>query len=272
MEYLLLFLIGIIAGSLSGSFGVGGGFIVVPMLYAVMGLSPEVVVSTSAFQMVGTSFSGAITHAFNKNIKYKAVFYLTLPALISSYSGVYLIKFLAQHEKIAFNDIGISLSDVVLTSILVILFLSMGIFSIVQGKKAFTGINAASGKKKHAGVIYYVIVGLLAGFCPAMLGLGGGFIMVPFLMYFVGFTPVQSAATSLGQIFFISAASTFFYSQAGQFHPYYAAAILLGSIPAASFFAHRSKKYSPGKVKVSFGILCLLAMLIQIAGFIRKML
>ncbi|MCK5654748.1 MAG: sulfite exporter TauE/SafE family protein [Candidatus Aureabacteria bacterium] len=270
MEYLLLFLIGIIAGFFSGTFGVGGGFIVVPMLYAVMGLPPEVVVSTSAFQMVGTSFSGAITHVFNKNIKYKAVFYLALPALVSSYFGVYLTKFLAQDEKIAFNNIGISQSDVVLTSILVILFLSMGVFSITQAKRTLPGINAASGKKKHAGVIYYAAVGLLAGFCPAMLGLGGGFIMVPFLMYFVGFTPVQSAAASLGQIFFISAASTFFYFQAGQFHPYYVAAILFGSIPAASFFAHRSKKYSPEKVKVGFGILCLLAMLIQITGFVRK--
>lgn len=271
MKYFFLFLIGAIAGFFSGTFGVGGGFIVVPMLYAVMGFPPEVVVSISAFQMVGTSLSGAVTHAINKNVRYKIAFYLVIPSLFGSYLGASITDRLASEKTFSLCNTNLYASDIFLTGILTVLFLVIGMYSIRQGKRKTQKIEIKFGKKKHNKPLYYILAGLIAGLCPSMLGIGGGFLIVSFLMYFVGLSPVQATAISLAQIFFASSASVFFLSKFGQFHPEYAVAILLGSMPVASFFAHRSKKYSPEKVKVGFGILCLLAMLIQIAGFIRKM-
>ncbi|MDD5644187.1 MAG: sulfite exporter TauE/SafE family protein [bacterium] len=268
-QYIILFFIGILSGFFSGTFGVGGGFIVVPLLYSLTGLPPEAVVSISALQMIGTSFAGTVTHIAKKNVVFREALFITLPALASSYFGVKGINSMGGGFGERFSQL--TVGDIFLTVTLSVLFFSIGIYSLIQGKKTSGSDGGEPDVPVVKNPVCFIAIGLIVGFCPSMLGVGGGFLIVPFLMYFAGFMPVKATATSLFQIFFVSVFVSFMNFRAGEFYPFSAIAILSGSMPAASFFAHRSARYNPRKVKIGFGILCFLALLVTIAGFTRRL-
>ena len=189
MLLILFFLLGACISVLSGFFGVGGGFILTPLLL-LFGFSPIEAVTTSLLFTLGTSFSGITTHIRLKNILWKNGIILGLSGIVATQLARPFVFFL---ESKGLDEIAIPIFYIILLS-----YFAMTMFK--QGKKA------SSTKKENPtspSIIKMIIIGAFAGFVSTILGVGGGFIIVPLSVALLGFEPKKAIGTSLFTIFMI---------------------------------------------------------------------
>ncbi len=189
MLLILFFLLGACISVLSGFFGVGGGFILTPLLM-LFGFSPIDAVTTSLLFTLGTSFSGITTHIRYKNIIWKNGIILGLSGIAATQLARPFVFFL---ESEGLDGIVIPVFYIILLS-----YFAMTMFK--QGKKA------SSTKKENPtspSIIKMILIGAFAGFVSTILGVGGGFIIVPLSVALLGFEPKKAIGTSLFTIFMI---------------------------------------------------------------------
>lgn len=189
MEYILFLILGGLISVLSGFFGVGGGFILTPILL-LMGFSPLTAITTSLFFTVGTSVSGITAHIRLKNILWKE-------GLIMGASGISATQ-LARPLVYYLESRG---WDEVVIPFLYILLLAYFAFAMIrQGKKKDEGTAATP---SSFSVPKLLAVGFVSGFASAALGVGGGFIIVPLIITLLGFNPKKAVGTSLFAVLLI---------------------------------------------------------------------
>jgi len=218
-ENLLLILgLGGVVGLLSGMFGVGGGFLLTPFLMHI-GIPPPVAVASAANQVVGASVSGCLAHWQRRNVDVKMGLILLTGGLVGSSVGVWLFQLLRAVGQI---DLTISLCYVVLLG-------AMGALMLVDGLRLYfkrrggAGPNRGRGAHRHtwihrlplkmrfrrSGLYISALVpagvGFLVGVLSAVMGVGGGFVMVPAMIYLIGMPTSVVVGTSLFQIIFVSA-------------------------------------------------------------------
>ena len=223
----LIIFIGIFVGGLSGLFGVGGGFLMTPLLIF-LGIPPAVAVGTEAPHVLASSVSGVIAHWQRKNVDFKMGFFLLIGGILGSTIGVNLFKILRGYGQI---DIVIQLLFVIFLSIigLTMLFESARTYrkhrttsSIRQKLHQHSWIHGLPFKMRfHRSKLYIstippFLIGLIVGILSAMMGIGGGFIMIPAMVYILGMSTNVVVGTSLFQIIFVTANSTFFQSYLNQ--------------------------------------------------------
>lgn len=215
--FLLLGLGGIV-GILSGMFGVGGGFLLTPMLFFI-GIPPAVAVATEANQIVASSFSGVLAHLRRKTVDFKMGIVLQVGGLIGAFFGIQLFNYLKAMGQV---DLLVKLSYVLFLGI-------VGGLMFIESARAMMksrGGKAASTRRKHnwvhnlpfkmkfrASGLYIsaippVLVGVLVGILAAIMGVGGGFIMVPAMIYILGMPTKVVVGTSLFQIIITTAFTT----------------------------------------------------------------
>lgn len=214
--FLLLGLGGMV-GILSGMFGVGGGFLMTPLLFFI-GIPPAVAVATEANQIVASSFSGVLAHLRRKTVDLKMGTVLLIGGLIGAALGVVVFNYLKSLGQV---DLLVRLCYVVFLGII-------GALMFVESLKAIrnTARGAPAKRKKHGLVhklpfkmrfrvsglyisaIPPLIVGLCVGVLAAIMGVGGGFIMVPAMIYILGMPTKVVVGTSLFQIIFVTAFTT----------------------------------------------------------------
>jgi uncharacterized membrane protein YfcA len=214
--FLLLGLGGMV-GVLSGMFGVGGGFLMTPLLFFI-GIPPAVAVATEANQIVASSFSGVLAHLRRKSVDFRMGSVLLAGGLVGSALGVQIFNALKAAGQV---DLLVRLSYVVFLGII-------GSLMFIESWRAIR--NTRSGKapvrKKHSwihnlpfkmkfrtsglyiSVIPPLLVGLLVGILAAIMGVGGGFVMVPAMIYLLGMPTKVVVGTSLFQIIFVTAFTT----------------------------------------------------------------
>lgn len=215
--FLLLGLGGIV-GILSGMFGVGGGFLMTPLLFFI-GIPPAVAVATEANQIVASSFSGVLAHVKRKTVDFKMGTVLLIGGLIGAAMGVQLFNILKAQGQV---DLLVKLSYVIFLGIIGGLMFFESLNAIRRSKKT----GAAPKRKKHnwihnlpfkmkfrtsglyISVIPPAIVGVAVGVLAAIMGVGGGFIMVPAMIYLLGMPTKVVIGTSLFQIIFVTAFTT----------------------------------------------------------------
>ena len=215
--FLLLGLGGMV-GILSGMFGVGGGFLMTPLLFFI-GIPPAVAVATEANQIVASSFSGVLAHFKRKTVDLRMGFVLLIGGLIGAALGVVLFNYLKALGQV---DLLVRLSYVVFLGVIGGL---MFIESLNAIRKTAKG-GAVPKRKKHnwihklpfkmrfrvsglyISVIPPILVGLCVGVLAAIMGVGGGFIMVPAMIYLLGMPTKVVVGTSLFQIIFVTAFTT----------------------------------------------------------------
>ncbi len=215
--FLLLGLGGIV-GILSGMFGVGGGFLMTPLLFFI-GIPPAVAVATEANQIVASSFSGVLAHVKRKTVDFKMGTVLLIGGLIGAAFGVQLFNILKAQGQV---DLLVKLSYVIFLGIIGGLMFFESLRAIRRSKKT----GAAPKRKKHnwihnlpfkmkfrtsglyISVIPPAIVGVAVGVLAAIMGVGGGFIMVPAMIYLLGMPTKVVIGTSLFQIIFVTAFTT----------------------------------------------------------------
>lgn len=239
-------------GFLSGLFGVGGGFLMTPLLIFI-GIPPAVAVATEANQIVASSVSGVLAHWRRGNVDFKMGTLLLIGGVIGSTFGVWLFTFLKGLGQI---DLVIKLSYV--------LFLG-----IIGGLMLVESVNAMRSKKKKApkrshthnwmhglpfkmrfrksrlyiSAILPIAIGIFVGILSAIMGVGGGFVMVPAMIYLLGMPTAVVVGTSLYQIIFVTANVTILQSVSNQTVDFVLALLLLiGAVVGAQFGARFGAK------------------------------
>jgi len=242
-------------GFLSGMFGVGGGFLMTPLLIF-SGIPPAVAVGTEAAQIVASSVSGAIAQWRRKNVDFKMGTVLLAGGLVGSVFGVQLVSLLREAGQF---DLVVALSYVLFLGVIGTL---MMIESVNATRKARSG-KAVSGRRPgqhswihglplkmrfHRSKLYIsaippLIIGALVGVLAAIMGVGGGFIMVPAMIYLLRVPTNVVVGTSLFQIMFVTAATTILHSYQNQTVDIVLAMLLMiGGVIGAQFGAVAGEK------------------------------
>ena len=256
VNILLIIFIGMLVGGLSGLFGVGGGFLMTPLLIF-LGIPPAVAVGTEAPHVLASSISGAIAHWRKKNVDIKMGFILLLGGIAGSTVGVNIFKIL----------IGFGQIDLII-QLLFIFFLGLVGFSMLFEsarttiKKYRTTSTIRTKLHQHSwlhglpfkmrfhrsklyiSTIPPLLIGFVVGVLSAMMGVGGGFIMIPAMVYILGMSTNVVVGTSLFQIIFVTANSTFFQSYLNQTVDIVLAALMiLGGVIGAQIGARLGTRF-----------------------------
>src|SRR3979411_155675 len=219
---------GAAVGFLSGMFGVGGGFLMTPLL-VFYGIPPGIAVATQASHITASSLSGALAQWRRQGVDAKMGVMLLAGGLAGSSIGVYIFRVLQRLGQI---ELVVTASYVVLLGSIGGLMLNEGIRAI---RRAPTGGNAAPTKtgvhswihglpfkirfrrsKLYISVIPPVVLGFLVGILTAIMGVGGGFIMVPAMIYLLRMPPNVVIGPSQFQILFVTAATTILHATSDQ--------------------------------------------------------
>ena len=203
-------------GFLSGLLGLGGGFLMTPLLMFI-GIPPNVAVATSANQIVAASVSGALSHWRQGLVDVKMGMYLLLGGLFGSFTGIWIFKLLSSAGQI----------ETFLAIVYFILLFSIGTLMLIESSQVIRDrIRKKTVKRKlhyhnwahrlpfkvrfyssnlYISVIPPIIIGYFIGILSATMGIGGSFILIPSMIYFLGMPTSKVIGTSLFQIIFITA-------------------------------------------------------------------
>lgn len=216
-----LVLLGGITGVFAGLFGIGGGFILTPMLMF-MGIPPAVAVATSTNMIVASSFSGFLSHQKRKKVDTQMGGYLVAGGLLGVALGIW---WFAQLKRVGQIDLIISL--LYITLLMLVAFItyreSRDLFTSHRRGESLTVLRPLKlpkwvkelpfqkeftySKVTHS-LLLPIGIGIISGILVALLGVGGGFLMIPAMVYLLRMPIGLTTGTSLFQIIFITAVST----------------------------------------------------------------
>jgi uncharacterized membrane protein YfcA len=211
--------LGLVMGFLSGMFGIGGGFLLTPLLIFI-GVPQPVAVASSTNQLVGASLSGALSHWRRGNVDFKMGAVLVSGGIVGSLAGVQLFSLLRRLGQI---DLVISLSYVILLSTLGTMMMIESVGALVRARHPgarrrrlhqHTWFHRLPFKmrfrrsKLYISALLPLSLGFGIGVLSAILGIGGGFLIVPAMIYILGMPASVVPGTSLFQTVFIAASAT----------------------------------------------------------------
>ncbi|MFD1797440.1 sulfite exporter TauE/SafE family protein [Paracoccus aurantiacus] len=209
--------LGGIVGLMSGMFGVGGGFLITPLLFFI-GIPPAIAVATGANQVVASSVSGVLGHVKRRSVDFRMGTILLIGGLVGSAFGVLLFNLLRRVGQV---DLVVQISYVVMLGIVGSMMLAESLRALRRTRSGKRSVRRHHGwihalpfkmKFRTSGLYLSVIpplaVGMVVGILSAMMGVGGGFIMVPAMIYLLGMPTKVVIGTSLFQITFVTAFTT----------------------------------------------------------------
>jgi uncharacterized protein len=219
LDVFVLLALGGAVGFLSGVFGVGGGFLLTPFLIFI-GVPHAVAVASSANQLVGASVSGALAHWRRGNVDFQMAFVLLAGGLVGSATGVWLFAILRRIGQI---DLAISLSYALLLG-------TLGSLMLAESTRAILRLRKPGGPRRklhqhiwlhglplkmrfrrsklYISALLPLTLGFSVGVLSAIMGVGGGFVMIPAMIYILGMPTSVVPGTSLFQIIFVAASVT----------------------------------------------------------------
>lgn len=270
VNILTLFSIGGLVGVLSGMFGVGGGFLITPLLFFI-GIPPAVAVATSANQIVASSVSAIFAHIRRRSVDFRMGWVLLLGGLIGSSAGLAIFNTLRAMGQV---DLMIQLLYVVFLGAVGALMLIEGLRALRKSSRTSTratrraprGWVAALPFKvrfRTSGLYMSILpplgVGALVGFLSAVMGVGGGFIMVPAMIYILNMPTKVVIGTSLFQITFVSAYAALMHATTNRTVDLVLAVILLvGGVIGAQIGAGFAARMKAEQLRVLLAALVLL--------------
>ena len=276
LDALMLLGLGGAVGLLSGMFGVGGGFLMTPLLIFI-GVPPAVAVGTEANQVVAASVSGALAHWRRGNVDVRMGLVLLAGGLVGSAFGVWLFTFLR----------GIGQIDFVIEIAYVVFLGIIGSLMVVESVRAwFRSRNPAAPRRKlhyhtwahglpfkmrfrrsklYISALLPFGVGVFVGILAAIMGVGGGFVMVPAMIYLLGMPTAVVVGTSLFQIVFVTANVTFLQAVNNQTVDIVLALLLIiGSVIGAQLGARLGGRLRGEEMRAALGLI-VLAVCVRVA-------
>jgi hypothetical protein len=261
-------------GFLSGLFGVGGGFLMTPLLIF-SGVPSAVAVGTEAAQIVASSVSGAIAQYRRNNVDIKMGVVLLSGGIVGSIIGVQVVKILRQIGQF---DLFVSLSYVTFLGVIGSLMLIEAVNTIKKAREGKAVSTRRPGQhswihglpfkmrfhrsKLYISAIPPLVIGAFVGFLSAIMGVGGGFIMVPAMIYLLRVPTNVVVGTSLFQIVFVTAATTILHATQNKTVDIVLAMLLMiGGVVGAQFGAVAGEKLKGEQLRALLAILVLLVCL-----------
>ncbi|MBA4162749.1 MAG: permease [Novosphingobium sp.] len=252
---LVIVALGALTGILSGMFGVGGGFLTTPLMIF-YGIPPTVAAASAASQVTGASVSGVFAHTRRGGVDYQMGAVMVAGGLIGTLIGAALFSLLQALGQI----------DVVINLLYVVLLGSIGgimareSWQALQAQK--TGVALPARKRRHHPMVaslpmrwrFYrsglyisplapLVLGIATGILTMLMGIGGGFVLVPAMLYILGMSANVVVGTSLFQILFVTMATTMMHAMTTRaVDIVLAALLLLGSVSGAQIGAQLAQK------------------------------
>jgi uncharacterized membrane protein YfcA len=261
--------IGLAMGFLSGLFGVGGGFLLTPILIFI-GIPEPVAVASSANQLVGASLSGVITHWRRGNVDFKMGIVLVAGGIVGSLGGVQLFSLLRRLGQI---DLVISLSYVILLSTLGTMMMIESVGAILRASQPGAPPRRLHQhgwfhrlpfkirfrrSKLYISALLPLSLGFGIGMLSAILGIGGGFLVVPAMIYILGMPASVVPGTSLFQTIFITASATILQAVTNQTVDLpLALMILIGAVVGVQYGARLGARMSGEYLRVMLAAIIL---------------
>ncbi len=219
--------IGGVVGLLSGMFGVGGGFLITPLLLFI-GVPAPVAVATGANQVVASSVSGVLAHVQRRTVDFRMGAVLLAGGVVGSGGGIWLFDMLRRAGQV---ELLVQLSYVAFLGAIGALMFQESLRALIRSRRpgeppqrrtrhgVGTGLPLklrfrASGL--YISVLPPLAIGAAVGFLAAIMGVGGGFILVPAMIYLLGMPTKVVVGTSLFQIIFVTAFTTLMHAVTAQ--------------------------------------------------------
>lgn len=274
---LLMIALGGLVGLLSGMFGVGGGFLTTPLLIF-YGIPPTVAVASATTQITGSSVSGVYAHMRRGGVDLKMGMVMIAGGMIGSFAGAALFRVLQNSGQI----------DLVIGFLYVLLLGGIGGLMLKDALVALGWVEVAEPRERprhnrwiaalplrwrfYSSGLYLsplapLALGFAAGAMTVLLGIGGGFIIVPALIYIFGMAPRVVVGTSLIMILAVSAVTTMVHAVTTQAVDIVLAALLLvGGVVGAQYGAVLATRLKPDLLRLALAIIILLVALRMLLG------
>jgi hypothetical protein len=274
---LLIVALGGLVGLLSGMFGVGGGFLTTPLLIF-YGIPPTVAVASATTQITGASVSGVHAHMRRGGVDFKMGLVMIAGGAIGSLAGAGLFRLLQASGQI----------DLVIGSLYVVLLGGIGGLMLKDALVALGWIQVDEPRERprhnrwvaslplrwrfYASGLYLsplapLLLGFLAGVMTVLLGIGGGFILVPAMIYLLGMAPRVVVGTSLVMILAVSAVTTMVHAMTTQAVDIVLAALLLaGGVVGAQYGAFLATRLKPDLLRLALAGIILAVALRMLLG------
>lgn len=275
---LLIIVLGFLVGLLSGMFGVGGGFLTTPLLIF-YGIPPTVAVASSATQITGASVSGVMVHMRRGGVDLKMGGVMIVGGLGGSILGAGLFRLLQSSGQI----------DVVIGLLYVLILGWIGTLMLVDSLRSlgYVPVHATANERPrhnrwvaslplrwrfHGSGLYIspiapLALGFVAGMLTVFLGIGGGFILVPAMIYLLGMPARIVIGTSLVMILAVSAATTMVHALTTRAVDLVLAGLLLiGGVVGAQYGALLTLRVKPDLLRLALSVIILLVGLRMFLG------
>ncbi|THD38209.1 MAG: sulfite exporter TauE/SafE family protein [Sphingomonas sp.] len=276
---LVIVLLGGFVGLLSGMFGVGGGFLTTPLLI-IYGIPPTVAAASSASQVTGASVSGVFAHLQRRGVDFRMGGIMVAGGFAGSAFGAWIFKALQASGQL----------DTVIAVVYVLLLGSIGTLmareSIQFIRATRAGQAPRAAKRRHHPLVaslpfrmrFYrsglyisplapLLLGFGVGILTILLGVGGGFILVPAMIYLLGMATQVVVGTSLFQTLFVTAWATMVHATTTKAVDIVLAALLLvGSVTGAQIGARFATKWKPEYLRLALAVLVLLVGIRMLVG------
>ncbi len=276
---LVIVLLGGGVGLLSGMFGVGGGFLTTPLLIF-YGIPPTVAAASAASQVTGASVSGAMSYYRRGGVDVQMGLVLVGGGILGSVAGAGVFRLLQQSGQI----------DTVIAVLYVVLLGSIGGLMLREALASVGAMRAGRPpkprKRRHHPLVaalplryrFYrsglyisplapMLLGLVVGMLTVLLGVGGGFILVPAMLYLLGMSTQVVVGTSLFQIVFVTAAATMTHALTTKaVDIVLAALLLLGSVAGAQVGTRLAQKVKPEYLRLALAVMVLLVAVRMLLG------
>lgn len=281
VNILFIVALGGMVGILSGMFGVGGGFLTTPLLIF-YGIPPTVAAASAATQVTGSSVSGVIAHLRRDGVDMRMGGVLVVGGVIGSVLGAWLFEWLQRRGQI----------DTVITFLYLIMLGTIGGLMLRESLDTLKAMRGGAAvpprKRRHHPLVaalplrwrFYksglyisplapLLLGVATGILTILLGVGGGFIMVPAMLYLLGMGAQVVVGTSLFQILFTTIAATMVHSVTTRAVDIVLALLLLvGGVIGAQIGARLAMKVDPARLRMGLAVVVLIVALRMALGLV----
>ncbi len=259
--------LGLMVGFLAGLLGVGGGFLTVPFLNIIFGIPYNFAIGSSLCQMVGTSLSATIGHYRIGNVNWKLGLLLLIGSIFGAESGARLLQAIKGSGEIVIRGHQVLKMDLWMNSLFIILLILIGTLVFLERRK---GIRRTSSGREKFPILLLIGGGFLAGLFSGLMGIGGGFLIVPFLIYGLGRETTLAIGTSCFLIIFTSAYGGISHWLKENVDLILVAPLLIGSIIGAQLGTVTTKKVGGASLRYYFAWVCYLGAAIVLLSLLRK--
>ncbi len=291
INLLVLCVFGLGVGFLAGFFGVGGGFIMTPLLIA-LGVPPNVAVGSGLAIMLGASLSGTARHIQLGNVDFKLALILLAGTVAGVQIGAHALDSLHDAGRAKLAGVEVDVLHLCLGLCYTLLLFGVGVAMILEsGRKTaahadadgamplakrlqelalYPRISLIGSGIEHYPLILLLLMGAFVGALAGLLGVGGGTIMMPMMIYLIGLRAQRAIGTDLCQICVTAATGAANHAFRGNVDPLLAGIVLVSALAGARMGASTTVKVKGLHLRFSFGVFSMIVGVVVCVTFVRK--